>query len=325
MIETYVNKLIDNLPDTIKKVNGKRNPLELDLVLSGGGFNGSYLIGALYFLKEMENRNYIKIHRISGCSIGSIAGLLYIENDLKRISPLYKYFTKQFKKKHNLSEIKNIRLLLGEKIIDNYAKANDKLYICYNNIETGVKIVKSRFDSADDLCNTIIKSCFIPLLIDENICYKSKYIDGINPYIFEPKSTGKDEKYGKERKTLFLDLFTYNKASCLINIKNEKNAFHRVLTGLLEIHNFFIKGTNTDMCSYVNNWSIIQKSVYCCKLLAERMIVYFLACIVYINKIIITICSNHNILVKWNDFFVCKFTIEFVRTFFAVYLDTYCF
>jgi hypothetical protein len=324
MIESYVNKLIDNLPYTFTSKNA--TPLELDVVLSGGGFNGSYLIGALYFLKEMENRNYIKIHRISGCSIGSIAGLLYIENDLKRISTLYKYITKQFKKKHNLSEIKNIRTLLGEKIIMDYAKANDKLYICYNNIETGVKIVKSRFDSADDLCNTIIKSCFIPLLIDENICYKSKYIDGINPYTFKLNSGSELEcKDGKERKVLFLDLFTFNKASCLINIKNEKNAFHRVLTGLLEIHNFFIKGTNTDMCSYVNDWSIIQKSVYSCKLIIERMIVYFVSCIVYINKWIGNQCSKNKISVKCHDFFVYKVTVEVVRTFFAVYLDTYCF
>ena len=57
MIHEYVIKLIDNLPDDIKNVP---EPVVIDLVLDGGVFNGSYLVGALYFLKEMEKRKYIK-------------------------------------------------------------------------------------------------------------------------------------------------------------------------------------------------------------------------------------------------------------------------
>ena len=74
MINNYVNKLIDNLPNTFKN---NKTPLQIDLILDGGLFNGSYLVGALYFLKEMEKKNYIKINRISSCSIGSIIGFLY--------------------------------------------------------------------------------------------------------------------------------------------------------------------------------------------------------------------------------------------------------
>jgi len=58
MIHTYVKKLIENLPENITQ---KKEPLILDLVLDGGAFNGSYLVGALYFLKEMERLNYVKI------------------------------------------------------------------------------------------------------------------------------------------------------------------------------------------------------------------------------------------------------------------------
>jgi hypothetical protein len=76
MINEYVIKLIENLPDDIKNV---KEPIKIDLVLDGGLFNGSYQVGALYFLKEMENRKYIKIERISGCSVGSIVGLYVIE------------------------------------------------------------------------------------------------------------------------------------------------------------------------------------------------------------------------------------------------------
>ena len=61
MMNEFVVKLIDNLPDSIKNA---KEPLVLDLVLDGGAFNGSYLVGALYFLKEMEKRKYVKINRI---------------------------------------------------------------------------------------------------------------------------------------------------------------------------------------------------------------------------------------------------------------------
>ena len=63
MIEEYVNRLVDDL-DSIKYTS---EPIQMDLVLEGGAFNGSYLAGALYFLREMERRKYIKINRITDC------------------------------------------------------------------------------------------------------------------------------------------------------------------------------------------------------------------------------------------------------------------
>ena len=74
MISNYTKKLVDNLP---KEYKNKKNPIKLDLVLDGGVFNGSYLFGALYFLKEMESQKYMNIERISSTSVGSIAGLIY--------------------------------------------------------------------------------------------------------------------------------------------------------------------------------------------------------------------------------------------------------
>jgi len=304
MIETYVNKLIDNLP-------GSFTPLKIDLVLSGGAFNGSYLIGALYFLKEMENRNYIKINRISGCSIGAIAGLLYTFNDLNKISKIYEYITKKFKKKHNLSILKNIKKIIGKNICDNYQKANDKLFISYNNIERCEKIIKNRYKSADDLCNSIIKSCFVPYLIDEKMCYKHKYIDGITPYIFNTEP---------DTKILYLDLFTYDKFNNLLNIKNEKNTFHRILSGLLEMHNFFIKNKNTEMCSYVNEWSVINISLYQIKLYLEKLIVYIAYMLLIINKYV-----NKNINYPLKETFIYKLLVQMYRSFFTLFLDTYCF
>ena len=75
-IETYIDKLIINLPPPPK------TPIHIDLVMDGGVFNGSYLMGCLYFLKRMEKLKYIIIHRISGCSISSFLGAMYLLNSL---------------------------------------------------------------------------------------------------------------------------------------------------------------------------------------------------------------------------------------------------
>jgi predicted acylesterase/phospholipase RssA len=65
-------------------------------VLDGGVFNGSYHVGALYFLKEMERRNYIKINRISGCSVGSIVAFLYYIDSLDLMPKLYEIINEEY-------------------------------------------------------------------------------------------------------------------------------------------------------------------------------------------------------------------------------------
>jgi len=304
MITNLTNKLIDDIPINLKQ---SQNPIRIDLVLGGGAFNGSYLVGALYFLKEMERRNFIVIERISGCSVGSIAGLLYMLDDLDKIFHLYKYLTHKFKKNHNLSIIKDIKNML--KYNDSHdvcSKINNKLYICYNNIKLRKKIVKNKYKNFDDLCNIIIRSCFIPYLIDENISYENKYIDGITPYFF-------DEEPNK--KILFLDLYTFDKLDCIINIKNEKTNFHRILSGLLEIHKFFIKNKSTYMCSYVNNWSLYEKKYNYFKIVIEKIFVYILSFLVILHK---------NINSDLKDHFIYKYITKICRKFFISFLDKYC-
>ena len=304
MINEYVIKLIENLPDDLKNSN---TPLRIDLVLDGGIFNGSYLVGALCFLKEMEKRNYIIIERISGCSIGSVVAFLYFIDALDEMPKLYDIVKNEFKEKYRLPTIKEIKKHLQNKIPENICeKINGRLYICYNNIKKGSKTIKSQYKNVDEIMNTIIKSCFIPYLIDSEILYEGKYIDGINPYIFSQEPN---------KKILFLDLFGYDKIGNLLNVKNEKTNYHRILSGLLDIHNFYIKQTNTQMCSYVNDWSFTNMGFNYIKILIEKMLIYITYFLIYVkNKIPATFETT--VLYK----ILSKITHEI----FIIILETYC-
>jgi len=272
MINEYISKLIENLPDKIKN---RAEPETIDLVLDGGVFNGSYHVGALYFLKEMERRKYIKINRISGCSVGSIVAFLYFIDGLDLMPKLYDIISNEFKNKMQLSCLKEIKKHVKERIPKNLLEnVNNRLFISYNNIKTGEKRVKSTYKSVDEIINSVIKSSYVPYLIDGNLLYENKYIDGIVPFIFKER----------ENKILYLDLYGSDKVGYLFNVKNEKTNFHRILSGLLDIHGFFIKECNTSMCSYVNDWNYSYIAFNNCKLLFEKICIYIIHCIMFIKS-----------------------------------------
>ena len=316
LLNKYINKLINNLPESLKN---NKTPLQIDLILDGGLFNGGYLVGSLYFLQEMEKRNYIKINRISSCSIGSIIGLLYFMDNLDIVPKLYKIILKHLNQKYNFNLIKNLKQILqdniSDKIINNLnLQVNNKFYISYYNIKKGEKIIKCKYKNIDDIINTIIKSCFIPLLIDGNILYKNKYIDGINPYIFDIKSN---------TKILYLDLFGYDKLSYFINVKNEKTNFHRILYGLLDIHTFFIKETSTSMCSYINDFNILNICHKLFKKIIEYIIIHIIYFIIFIQKIIpVHFYSNNNCSNICSNIY--KIINKSSRKLFITLLKTYC-
>ena len=303
MINEYVIKLIENLPDDIKNVN---EPIKMDLVLDGGIFNGSYHVGALYFLKEMENRKYIKIERISGCSVGSIVGFLYFIDSLDLMPKLYDLINKEFRQTYNLKLITELKKHLSEHIpSDICERVNGRLYITYNNIKKGTKPVKSVYKDADDIINTIIKSSYIPYLIDGNVLYENKSVDGITPFIFKER----------ERKILYLDLFGSDKLGNLLNVKNEKSNYHRILSGLLDIHSFFIKKSNTPMCSYVNDWSYSNICFNHIKTIIERICIYLIHVLIFIKT---------NISEQFKETVLYKILSKISYDVFIIILENYC-
>jgi hypothetical protein len=303
MIQTYVKKLIENLPDDITK---KKEPLIIDLVLDGGAFNGNYLVGALYFLKEMEKRGFVKVDRISGCSVGSFVGLLYFLDELDYMIEINSLILQDFKINFLFNKIKCLLNSIKDKLPKDICnKINSRLFISYNNIYTK-KTVKSKYKNLDIIIETILKSCFIPFCIDGKMTYKNKYIDGLTPYIFKPC---------QNKKILYLNLISYDKITSIINVKNEKNIFNRLLCGLLDIHNFFIKQTKTSMCSYVHDWNIIDKNWYNIKLLSEIIIIYIIKTFLFIKKILNIDTENS---------LVCKILSRIIFDVYSILLENYC-
>lgn len=319
MIKEYVNKLIDEFPkNVIEKLKMQK---KLNIILDGGFFNGSYLIGALFFLKELERRKYIKIGKLSGCSIGAITGLLYLMNDLDISHELYSLTIETFKKDHNLSGLTFALDKIKERFDKNlYKKMSGKIFISYYNVEKRKKIVKSKFKDNDDLMECIKRSSFVPFMINGELIYKNKYIDGLFPHIFSLNK--KNESINiwetRESKTLYLDLLGSDKMRYLLSLKNESSNYHRILSGILDIHLFFIKENNTKMCSYVEDWGMIdvlQQRIK--KIIIETIIIWFVYTLYLMKKYLPFDIYKNNIFFK-----ILKKIIVDV---YVIIIENYCF
>jgi predicted patatin/cPLA2 family phospholipase len=304
IVKRYVKNLINNLPQV-------KNPEDINLVLDGGIFNGSYLIGALHFLKEMELKKYIQIHKISCCSISSVCVLLYKMDALDIFPDLYNIILKQFKETRQLSAFEKCIVKIRSRI-DNPAELlsniNGSLFITYHNITKGKKIVKSKYTSIDDLLETIYRSCFVPFVVNGSMVRNNKYFDGVNPHILPVEHN---------KKTLYLDLFGYDKINYLLSVKNEKTNFHRILAGLLDIHLFYIKQNNTQMCSYVNKWSLYQTfHNRVLKWIVERAIYYSVYIVYYLKKYIP---------IEFYEHIIFKIISKIITELYTGFIDYYCF
>ncbi len=268
MIQQCAYKLLENLPKEITEIKNTNNKItKINLILEGGAFNGSYHIGALYFLKEMEKKKYIQIHHISATSIGAISALLYYSDLLEESLQTHTLLKSIYKKTKTLNAIPTFLNQIREKLPANLlGSLNGKLYISYYNIKTGCKIVKSKYKNIDDLFTTIRRSCFVPFFINGQMTIDNKYIDGITPYIFL------NSKY----KCLNISLIGSDKFHQLIVIKNEDTNIHKILAGLLDINLFITTNITTQMCSYINDHNIKQRLFYKVLFIIEKLMVFIL-------------------------------------------------
>jgi hypothetical protein len=286
---------------------------EIDLIISGGAFNVSYLVGCLYFICEMREKGLIHVNKISTCSASSIMGLLFlIEKVDIFVEKLYELLISSFKRNRNvifdeesLSSI--IKIIEGELPEDVLDKINNRLYITYYDVIDCKHVIKSTFEDVNDIIKTIRRSCFIPYITMDKLLEDNKYIDGGTPYIFNKES-------GKNR--LYIDLCGMDKIMDSIVIKRDKIVMHRILGGIIDIHNFFFKCKETSMCCYVEDWGIIRMIEF--KMLEFRL--YTICVFIYILVMV-----NDNIIDKhYKDNKVIKFICNMLRENLSKIVEKYC-
>ena len=227
----------------IENLDRKTIPKKIDLILDGGAFNGGYQYGMLLYLQELEALEILNVDKISGCSVGALLGVLYLIKNLDKGIIFHDKLLESFRETSYLKKTENIiRELVTN--IDDVTILNDRLYITYYNIKIMKQVIVSTFNTKEELIDVLIKSTYIPYITDSNFKYKGCYCDGFNPYIFQ-----------KTNKTiLFISLLPFQRIKKIFCIKNETNIWSRLLTGVVDINNFF-SNSPSEFCSYVNNWS----------------------------------------------------------------------
>ena len=228
--------------------------INIDIVISGGAFNGAYGYGCLLFLNEMQNQNKININRISGTSVGAMLAVILLTDPNINFIKEYIKIQNNWRKNGNLENVK----LLITKIIFNHFKSDDKVKILNNklfinriNIENGKEEVIYKFKSRNQLIDCILCSSFIPYITNGQKRYKKKYIDGISPYLFKDK----------KNKTLFINHFHFNKFHKMLTTKNENDPTLRIIEGALDISLFF-RFNKSNMCSWLHEWNITDFMKY---------------------------------------------------------------
>lgn len=256
----YIKQLIHSLPITnnlnTNKLNtnnlNSNNPIPIDIVLDGGAFAGSLHVGALYYLKQLQKNNIIDIQRLSGVSIGSAIALLFKLNALHLSSHIYKFIQNCFKDNISLDIsfqiIAFMKQLMDDKDPHFYKSLNDNFFVSYIDIKLNKHIAVSTYDSNFHVCDTIIKSMFIPFLFDGSISYRNQFIDGITPHFFYNQSP---------KKTLFIDLSQFPVHHFCTKFSYDFSSNKR--KAIDDIHSFFTHQKNTPMCSFVENWDFLSQ------------------------------------------------------------------
>ena len=280
-------KEIKNLVSNIEK---PKTPMVLDVILEGGAFNGSYEAGVCYFLKELERKDYIKVNRVSGTSIGSIVGTCYLLDKLDDYYNAYNKLREQWKRSLNVGLYKEV---LNETLTDISNDAldilNDRLFVTYYDITSKQQIVKSSFDNNEDFKHTIFKSCHIPYISSEELCEEEFFVDGGLPFIFIDREK---EKINQNKDILYVNISTLNILSDCINVSKEVTHDGRILNGILKCYDLFMKNENNDMCSFISKWKIQQYTILRLKQICITLLMYSIILIKYFSSYIHPLLKN---------------------------------
>jgi len=271
-------KYLNIIQDLVNNIDIHNKPKKIDLVLDSGGFKGSYLLGALYYLKYLEKEKYIIIDKISGSSIGAILGTLYILDKLDLFEKYYPVMKEEFKKDLNLKYI----LSIINDIIDNcnendYLKLNNRLILNYYNIKVKREYIIKNYKSNLELKEFLIYTSFIPYLTNGKLAYNNN-VDGNKPTLL-------NNGYMNDKNILYISLVSIGKLRDYFNTVYDNNCSKKIINGILDIHDFFLYKKPTKMCSYVNNWTMKDFFCYRIKEFVWILLVYNFIVLEYIYNL----------------------------------------
>jgi len=255
LINTYINTLILN-------VNREKVPPCLNIIFDSGAVNGVLGIGAALYLHRLEKMAYTKVNKISGCSIGSLIGLWYVCGCPEYVYEQCDLLFSSYKEHKNFYILEKIvrdvvyQLLTSEAAVPGLRK---KLYINYYDTKKCKSRVVSSFKSRQHLITCLLRSSHVPFLTNNEFKYQGRYIDGIAPYFF-PKG-----------QNLFVQLIHFTTPLMCVTIKDEQNIYARLLRGVVETNDFFVKGHDSELCCYVDNnsrWIFFQLKI-------RKLVVFF--------------------------------------------------
>jgi len=257
-------KYIKNLASNYQ---ARETPIEIDIVIEGGAFNGLYITGCMLLLKELERKKYLKVNRISGVSIGSVLGLYYFMNKSKQLISDFDYMRKTYKERTNCSGFMDLCNKFKIRKSD-LKKINNKLFITYT--KNGMKETINTYNTVEDVKKYLLVSCQVPFVTSTTF-FKTiegdNYLDGGTPFIFNNRCID-------DRKILHLN--TMWNFTRVLNISKEKNSSTRVLEGALQLHKFLMYNEKVPLCSYINNWNMYDYMIMRFKNLIFKLIIYLL-------------------------------------------------
>lgn len=243
-IQDYVSAVANNIDFSLE------NPI--DIVISGGAFNGAYGLGAVLVIKELEKQKKIRIERVSGCSVGGVLALLYFTDIGSELESLFIEFKECLKNDGCMHILGDVITNIVDKAFteDDVKLLSGRLFLTCTDLVTMNTIVTSEYKNKADLVNALHRSSFIPLMINGKDSFEDRYIDGILPYLF---------KDGK-RDSLYVNLIEYSTIFSALITRNEQNPHYRIMQGTNDVFQFFVDG-NSRMCSWVSKWGITQYSI----------------------------------------------------------------
>ena len=148
-LKTYIGALIENL-------DKEKLPKNIDLILDGGAFNGAFGYGILIYLKELEKLKLLQIDRISGTSIGSIFGAIYLTNTLDENIILFEKLLNTFRETMFLDKMSDIIHKFVNDYVSDIEILNNKLFITYYDVTTMKQVIVSKYESKEELIEIVV-------------------------------------------------------------------------------------------------------------------------------------------------------------------------